>query len=111
LASARHIPRLLSRTHLRAYLGDLEWAEIGDPIGAGRIPSPVWGRKSSDAKARCDIREVDRYIDRAAMAKAHQKITNANWIRRWAVNGHRARIAGAVCIAAFGEGAGRNWGA
>jgi hypothetical protein len=66
LGSARHIPRLLSRTHLRAYLGDLEWAEIGDLFGAGRFPSPVWGRKSSDAKARWDIREVDRYIDRAA---------------------------------------------
>jgi hypothetical protein len=58
--------RLLNRSKLRHYLGDLPWAEIEDLIDAGRIPPPVWGRKSGDLKARWDIREVDRFIDKAS---------------------------------------------
>jgi hypothetical protein len=58
--------RLLNRSKLRHYLGDLPWGDIHHLIEEGRIPPPVWGRKSSDAKARWDVREVDRYIDRAA---------------------------------------------
>jgi hypothetical protein len=56
-------PRLLSRPHLRDYLGNIPWADIEALMDRGMLPGPMWKLKSKDPKARWDRRAVDQALD------------------------------------------------
>jgi hypothetical protein len=61
--SENAVPRLLSRSRLCAYLGDLPWAEVVHWIDAGRLPRPLSGASIVDVNARWDTGEIDRALD------------------------------------------------
>lgn len=59
-------PRLLTRAQLRAYLGEISFAEVERRMASGRLPRPLWGLAASDKAARWDRRAVDHALDRAS---------------------------------------------
>jgi hypothetical protein len=62
----RRSQRLLTKADLRAHLGSLPWAEITDRMERGQIPRPLWGQSPENARARWDLRAVDRALDLAS---------------------------------------------
>lgn len=59
-------PRLLDRSALRAYLGDIADADLSQRLARHQIPQPLWGQKPNDRTARWDRIAVDRALDRAS---------------------------------------------
>jgi len=55
--------RMMSRTALRAYLGNVPWRDVEDRISNGRIPRPLYGLLPSHPSARWDRKAVDRALD------------------------------------------------
>lgn len=63
MLSAKHLPRLVSRADLCAYLGRIQAEELLPRIAAHKLPEPLWGVKVDDPAARWDVRAVDRSLD------------------------------------------------
>jgi hypothetical protein len=71
------VPRLLTRTRLRAYLHDLKWAEIDARMKRGQLPGPLWGIPADHPDARWDRRAVDRALDAASGIPASIEVDEA----------------------------------